>query len=282
MKLCISNLAWDNKDRLSVYALLQTNNVPFIEIVLSKLSSKALNEDIDFYLSCKQEWESFGFRAVSMQSIHFGVEDAFLFGTNEQRTNLLESTKKAIDIASSLEIENLVFGSPKLRIFPENGDISIAIEFFTELNNYAEQKNCFLNIEANTSQYGTNFLTTTIEVQDFIRSNRWNNIGMNLDLSTMILEQENISDTISSVRRVRHAHVSIPFLKTNFNEFRTEIEQYISSYKTACIPSLLAETNDGDMIISVKNIDTLSIEMLLQTTDLELLDNTIKLVQEYL
>ncbi len=281
MELCISNLAWDNTDRLSVYTLLQNNKVTFIEIVLSKLSSKALNEDIDFYLSCQQEWESFGLRAVSMQSIHFGVEDAFLFGTDEQRANLLESTKKAINIASSLEIKNLVFGSPKLRILPENGDDSVAIEFFTELNNYAEQKKCFLNIEANSSQYGTNFLTTTTKVQDFISSNRWNNIWINLDLSTMILEQENISEIISNIKDVRHAHVSIPFLKTNFNEFRIEIEQYISSYKTACIPSFSAPTNDG-YFTSAKNMNMLSIEMVSQTTDLELLDNTIKLVQEYL
>ena len=281
MELCISNLAWDNTDRLSVYTLLQNNNVPFIEIVLSKLSSEALNEDTDFYLSCKQEWESFGLRAVSMQSIHFGVEDAVLFGTDEQRANLLESTKKAIDIASSLEIKNLVFGSPKLRILPENGDTSVAIEFFTELNNYAEQKNCYLNIEANSSQYGTNFLTITTEVQDFISSNSWNNIGMNLDLSTMILEKENISEIISNIKDVRHAHISIPFLKTNFNEFRTEIEQYISSYKKSCTPSFALPTNDG-LIVGVKNADTLSIEMVSQITDLELLDNTIKLVQEYL
>ncbi|MGL4676061.1 MAG: hypothetical protein ACRCWI_00115 [Brevinema sp.] len=270
MQLCISSLAWDNTDRLFVYQLLQKLSIPYLEIVLSKFTSNVFDEPLDFYLEKKQEWESFGLQALSLQSIHFGIDNAFLFGTEKQKNNLLLATKKIINIASVLGITNLVFGSPKLRIIPTEGSSTTPISFFDELNQYAHKKNCFINIEANSHQYGTNFLTTTNSVKEFISTHSWSNIGINLDLSTIILEKENITDLFQDIHHVNHAHISIPFLKTNFDDYRQEIQNYISEYSKVCEP------------LQSTNTKILSIEMVSQTSDLKLIKKTIKLVQEYL
>lgn len=288
MQLCISSLAWDNKDRQSVYSLLQKMNVRLIEVVLSKLSPRALEEDIAFYKQCQAEWESFGLKAVSIQSIHFGVQDACLFGTELQRENLLNATKKALDIAHALEIPNLVFGSPKLRIIPSGGSASAAGDFFDSLNNYAMEggKNCFINIEANSTQYGTNFLTTTKEAFDYIQSKAmWchNCIGLNLDLGTMILENEDIAQTVDTIGFIRHAHISLPFLKTNFSDHIPQIKDYITSLKKAneLKPVHLSKDGKGCIAASRASCDV-SIEMNCQETDLPLIGSVISLIQEIL
>lgn len=264
MKLCVSNLAWNNNERIDVYKLLQQNNITYIEIALSKFSTKALNENIKVYLDFKDEWESYGLTAVSMQSLHFGVENAYLFRTNAQRNNLLEATKKAISIASCLEIQNLVFGSPKLRIIPEGTDASKAINFFAKLNTFAQSKNCYLNLEANAKQYGTNFLTITQEVLQYVKDNQWSNIGINLDIGTMILENENIEEIIPHFQNVRHIHLSIPYLKTNFEEYRSQIQYYISELKKS----------------NYTAFNIISLEMYSNETNLNMLEKNIRLIKE--
>ncbi|SFB92539.1 Sugar phosphate isomerase/epimerase [Brevinema andersonii] len=266
MKLCVSNLAWNNNERIAVYKLLQQNNIKHIEIALSKFSTKALNENIKAYLDFKDEWESYGLTAVSMQSLHFGVENAYLFRTGKQRNNLLEATKKAISIASCLEIQNLVFGSPKLRIIPNRADTSKAVNFFTKLNTFAQSKNCYLNLEANSKQYGTNFLTTTQEALQYLKDNQWSNIGINLDIGTIILENENIEEMIPHFQSVRHVHLSIPYLKTNFEEYRSQIQYYISEFKKS-----------NHTVFSI-----LSLEMYSNETNLNMLEKNIYLIQEYI
>lgn len=266
MKLCISNLAWNNDERLAVYKLLQQNNVQYIEIALSKFSTKALNENIKIYLDYKDEWESYGLTAISMQSLHFGVENAYLFRTDKQRENLLAATKKAISIAASLEIQNLVFGSPKLRIIPERADASKAVNFFTQLNEFAQSKNRYLNLEANSKQYGTNFLTTTQEVIQYIYDHQWSNIGINLDIGTMILENENIEELMPYLQSIRHIHLSIPYLGTNFEEYRSKLHYFISELKKSHYTAF----------------STLSLEMSLEETNLNILEKNIRLIQEYL
>lgn len=266
MKLCISNLAWNNNERFAVYELLQQNNIKYIEIALSKFSTKTRNENIKIYLDYKSEWESYGLTAVSMQSLHFGVKNSYLFGTDKQRNNLLEATKKAISTAASLEIQNLVFGSPKLRIIPERGDVSKAVNFFTKLNKFAQLKNCYLNLEANSKQYGTNFLTTTQEVIQYIYNHQWSNIGINLDIGTMILENENIEELMPYFQSIRHIHLSIPYLGANFEEYSAKIQYFISELKKSHYTAF----------------SILSLEMSLKETNLNMLEKNIHLIQGYL
>lgn len=52
-----------------------------------------------------------------------------IFGCDEERNALLEYTKKAIDFASNIGCENLVFGCLRNRNLPDDADESVAVVF---------------------------------------------------------------------------------------------------------------------------------------------------------
>lgn len=239
MKLCISSLAWNIKNRIKIYELLEKNNILHIEVVPNKISNMGLYDSKKNYLNLKKEWEYFNINAVSMQSIHFGLKDLSLFGNSKERDRLFYSTVKAMEISNILEIDHIVFGSPKLRIFPidmkKERVNDIAIDFFYNLGNMANKYGCILGLEANSKKYGANFITNTYEACNFLKEVNHKNININLDLSTIILENEDICESINMVdsisREEFHSHISVPFLENNYYVYLNDIMLYISKLR---------------------------------------------------
>ena len=80
--------------------------------------------------------KKYGFAIPSMQSIWYGRSEK-IFGSEEERSALIAYTKKAIVFAETIGCGNLVFGCPRNRSIPDNGDIEIALNFFKEIGDYA-------------------------------------------------------------------------------------------------------------------------------------------------
>ena len=220
MKLSISNLAWTIEQNESVYKLMQKHGFTGLEIAPTKIFQNNpyshILEAIEWNNGLKKNW---GFEVSSMQSIWYGRKEK-LFGSQEEERILCEYTKKAIDFASEIGCKNIVFGCPKNRNIPlENKKDECyekAVLFFKLLGDYSESKNTCVGMEANPEIYGTNFLNTTSEVISFVKRVDSDGFKLNLDVGTMIQNNEDIS-----VLQEKDLHRSLfRFLKTNnYNGF---------------------------------------------------------------
>ena len=147
-----------------------------------------------------------------MQSIWYGVSEE-IFGTEQEREKLIFYTKRAIDFAEIIGCRNLVFGCPRNRIFPEDGDMDIAIKFFKLLGDYAFEHNTVIAMEANPPIYNTNFINRTEDAINLIRKVESRGFLLNLDVGTMIENNENVEFLEKNVHLINHVHISEPGLK---------------------------------------------------------------------
>lgn len=157
----------------------------------------------------RRQWD---LHIVSMQSIWYGKTER-IFGSEAERYELMEYTKKAIDFAETIDCKNLVFGCPKNRAMPDGADIEMAVSFFRELGNYAHRHHCVVAMEANPPIYHTNFLNTTGEAMAFVETVGSEGFLLNLDTGTMIENGEDVSQLDSRERLIHHVHISEPGLK---------------------------------------------------------------------
>jgi sugar phosphate isomerase/epimerase len=89
----------------------------------------------------------------------------------------------------------------------------IAIEFFRELGDYAVAHGTVVGIEANPAIYGTNFVNRTEEALSLIEDVASDGVRLNLDVGTMIANDEFVDGLRGKVHLVNHVHVSEPYLK---------------------------------------------------------------------
>lgn len=213
MKLSISNIGWAKENDTSVYNLMKKYGFHGLEIaptrIFTELPYDKKEEAEEWSLDIKNEY---GFSVSSMQSIWFGRQEK-IFGCDEERNALLEYTKKAIDFASNIGCENIVFGCPRNRNLPDDADESVAVVFFKELGDYAYSKGTVIGMEANPPIYNTNFINDTKSALNLIEKVNSMGFRLNLDLGTIIQNDEDVSELIGKVPLINHVHISEPGLK---------------------------------------------------------------------
>lgn len=213
MKLSISNLAWNQKDDSEVFSLMHKYEFTGLEIAPTKIFPEnpyaKLEEAKNWSEKLRKEH---GFSVSSMQSIWYGRSEN-IFRSEEERKILSDYTINAIDFASVSGCKNLVFGCPKNRNKPENTDENVVINFFKTLGDYAFSKNTCIGMEANPSIYNTNFINTTESALNLIKKVDSNGFKLNLDVGTMIQNQETIEILKGYSDLINHVHISEPFLK---------------------------------------------------------------------
>ena len=136
------------------------------------------------------------------------------FGSVEERNELIEYTKKAIDFASIINCNNLVFGCPKNRNIQNENDYEIALKFFKTIGEYAQQKHTVFAIEPNPTIYNTNFINTTKQAFDIVKDIDCKAVKVNVDLGTIIENNENIEIIEENIHLVNHIHISEPNLES--------------------------------------------------------------------
>ena len=238
MKLSISNLAWDSNHNEAVYKLMKKYGFIGLEIAPTKIFPEApyshIEEASEWAKSLKGTLQ---FEIPSMQSIWYGKTKK-LFGIQEDREELLQYTKSAIDFASAIKCKNIVFGCPQNRNIPDGVNVQdcnkIAIDFFKVLGNYAASNGTCIGLEANPPIYGTNFVNTTEEAIVLIKEVDSDGFKLNLDVGTMIQNEENIDELKKNVALINHVHISEPFLKKiERRELHEELIKFLrdSNYK---------------------------------------------------
>lgn len=213
MKLAISNIGWSSDIDNQVYDLMLKYGFSGLEIAPTRIFPEnpyQKNEEAkEWYMEI---FEIYGFCIPSMQSIWYGRQER-IFGSDSERKELIAYTKKAVDFASAIECKNIVFGCPRNRSVPDDTDSSVAIDFFREIGEYAFGHGTVIGMEANPSIYNTNYINTTTEAFDLIEKVDSKGFLLNLDIGTMIQNDEKIDSIIGKVHLINHVHVSEPYLK---------------------------------------------------------------------
>lgn len=213
MKLSMSNIGWDEKNDEIVYALMKKYAYEGVEIAPTRIFSDnpyEKKEEVNVWNKALNK--KYGFVIPSMQSIWFGRSEK-IFGSVEERNALLEYTKKAIDFAQIIGCRNLVFGCPRNRNIDEGMNSECAVSFFRELGEYAFEHNTAIGMEANPPIYNTNYVNDTLAAIDLIEKVGSKGFLLNLDIGTVIQNEEDISELEGRVHLINHVHISEPGLK---------------------------------------------------------------------
>ena len=213
MKISISNIGWSKENDIRVFNLMKEYGFTGLEIAPTRIFPENPYADLD----AARKWtvkikEDYGFEIPSMQSIWYGRSEK-VFGSEEERVSLIDYTKKAIDFAEAVGCKNLVFGCPRNRSISETGDTNIAIEFFREIGDYAFLHHTVIAMEANPPIYNTNFINKTSEAIELIEKVDSKGFLLNLDVGTMIENEEDMDVVKDKLHLVNHVHISEPGLK---------------------------------------------------------------------
>lgn len=213
MKLSISNIGWEAKEDAIVYEMMKKYGFTGLEIAPTRIfPERPYDKLYEARLWSEKIKKEYGFVVPSMQSIWFGRQEK-VFGSPEERQVLIDYTKRAIDFAEAIECKNLVFGCPRNRNLPEDTDGQIALKFFKEIGDYAASKGTVIGMEANPPIYNTNYINDTIAALELVSQVDSEGFRLNLDVGTMIQNDENISELIGKVQLIHHVHISEPGLK---------------------------------------------------------------------
>ena len=212
-KISISNIAWTIENDFIIYKLMKEKGFSGLEIAPTRIFPE------NPYGSCikAKSWvdsirENYGFVVPSMQSIWYGHQEQ-LFGSDKERRVLISYTKKAIDFAEAIGCKNLVFGCPKNRNMPEGVDENIGIDFFKEVGDYAFEHNTVIGMEANPQIYNTNYINDTASVLELIEKVDSKGFLLDLDVGTMIANNESVTILTGKEHLINHVHISEPGLK---------------------------------------------------------------------
>ena len=213
MKLSISNIAWSTEHDDTMYQFLKHNGFDGLEIAPTRIFPEKPYD----HLSEAREWaqllkDQYGLAVPSMQSIWYGHTEK-IFGSKEERKILLDYTKKAIDFAEVIGCHNLVFGNPKNRDAEDIPSIFLfAIDFFKEIGDYALEHNTVVALEPNPTIYNTRFMNYTEQAVDMAYKSSSEGIKVNIDLGTIIYNEEDINYLKQISEYINHVHISEPGL----------------------------------------------------------------------
>lgn len=221
MKLAISNIAWTTDHDKEMYGRLKQYGFDGLEIAPTRIfPEKPYEHNEEAKAFAEKLWQEYGLTIPSMQSIWFGQTDN-IFAGKEARERLIAYTKQAILFAEAINCKNLVFGCPRNRNMPETltkteqlNYYGQAVDFFTQLAIYAAEHNTVLSMEANPPIYNTNFINGTTDAYDIVHTVNHPGFQINLDLGTMIHNQEDTKsiDLEHILPYVNHIHISEPGL----------------------------------------------------------------------
>lgn len=214
MKLSISNIAWPKEYDEEMYKYISNSGFCGLEIAPTRLIEDSPYFNIEEAKKIVENiYNKYKLNISSMQSIWFGRQER-IFNSELERNILIEYTKKAIDFASAINCKNLVFGCPKNRNANNlETDYKIALDFFRKIGEYARNKGVVLAIEPNPTIYNTNFINKTEEAIKLVKDIDSEGIKINLDLGTIIQNNEDISILKDNINLINHIHLSEPNLE---------------------------------------------------------------------
>lgn len=260
MKLSISNIAWDASVDEQMQQKLHELNFQGLEIAPTRIfPSSPYDALAEARTWAEALYRRYGLSIPSIQSIWYGRQEK-LFGSAAEQEALIAYTKKAIDFAAAASCRNLVFGCPKNRILPNGVDANTAIDFFDNIADYAQEHNTAIGLEANPPIYGTNYINTTQEALALVHRLDKPSFKLNLDVGTMVENNESVDILVGQTSFISHVHISEPYLKPiEKRQLHKELANLLRSEKYAGFVSIeMGKVDDltvlFDKMVYVKEI----------------------------
>lgn len=221
MKFSISNIAWLKENDEHIYGLLKELGFNGIEIAPTRIFESGYNTSHSDLMLFRNQLKKFNLEISSMQSLLFGYVQG-IFESSKQNEAIQEVMAEAFKFAETLGISNLVFGSPSLRNINNVAQEREAKLFFDACMRLASLTKRHFSIEPNPIIYKTNFITTTQSAFDYVSKFNHAYFGVNLDLGTILENNEDIDELLSptTIKYVNHVHISEPFLVPISNEHK--------------------------------------------------------------
>jgi sugar phosphate isomerase/epimerase len=217
LKIAISNIAWPIEDESDVAHLMMELGVAGVEIAPTKVWEKPLDatsSEIDRY---RTFWNERGIEIVALQALLFGQPQLTVFENDGARSATLEYLAGFMRLASKLGARALVFGSPKNRkvgaLAPDRAR-EIALAFFQAVGRAAAAEGVVFCVEPNPEEYQCDFITTSAEGLELVRTIDHAGFGLHLDAAAMKLAGEDPeSSLIQCEGSLQHFHISEPYLR---------------------------------------------------------------------
>lgn len=216
MRISISNIAWDTMHDHSVATLLKQLEIDAIDVAPSKYFSDFAKTTTKEITHVKDQWLRQNISIIGMQALLYGTLGLNVFGDKNSQSKMLQHLREVCRIAAGLNAKSLVFGSPKNRDrtgYTDQQTLDIAIPFFQELGNYAEDYEVIMCLEPNPPSYGANFMTTFDETAEIVRTVNHKAIKMQFDTGTLIINEDDPHVVLQKhADIIGHIHLSEPNL----------------------------------------------------------------------
>lgn len=218
MRLAISNIAWDTAEDEVVAQLLRRFAVDAIDIAPGKYFPDPINASASDIARVKAWWEDRGVVITGMQALLFGTTGLNLFGSSESRAAMLKHLSAVCRIGQGLGATRLVFGSPKSRDkagLDDQQALDIAVPFFRDLGDIAQNHGVLICLEPNPTCYGANFMTDSAQTAAVVRAVAHPAIKMQLDTGALQINGEDPVTVLQDCAAlIGHVHASEPDLVT--------------------------------------------------------------------
>lgn len=212
LRPAISNIAWDIKEEKAIAQLMQNLGVKDVEVAPGKIGNV---EDLTAskLAEYRKFWEDFGISIVAMQALLFARPNFALFGPSSGRQEMSDYLKRILEIGAALGVKAFVFGSPKNRLrgqLDKAAAMDIALPFFKELGDFANQLGTALCIEANPVEYGCDFITNSADAIELVQAVASPGFGFHLDLGVILFNGQNPEQAFLDYgKHAKHCHLSI-------------------------------------------------------------------------
>lgn len=216
MELAVSNIGWTNSEEPVIAESLRSLGIKHVEIAPTKLWDDPTTTTVDDARKYVDWWAKYDIRVSAFQSMLFARPDLTIFESDENRKETFEYMSRFIALAGVMGAKKLVFGSPKNR---QIGNMTIdeantiARGFFGGLGDIAEKNGVVLCLEPNAPQYNCDFITTTNEGGELVRSINSQGFKLHLDTACMALAGDDFTESIRASKDIlEHFHISSPML----------------------------------------------------------------------
>jgi sugar phosphate isomerase/epimerase len=213
-QLSVSNLAWAPEHEKSFLKAMTLSGFTNLEIAPTKFIGINPYDEENTKLAVKKGVhieETFGITVSSMQSIWFKREEQ-MFGSKKERTILLEYSRSAFEFASALRCPHIVFGNPKNRHGASKLRNQIALEFFAQISDLADEFGIEVGIEPIPTLYQNDYLTSFLEVKNFVEILGSKKVGLNYDFGSLLVNDEKTAISDDYLKLATHFHISEPNL----------------------------------------------------------------------
>ena len=218
MRIAISNIAWDVIDDDAVAILLKKYAIDAIDIAPGKYFPDPKNASTADIMRVRAWWNLRGIEITGMQALLFGTTSLNLFGSTESQSAMLEHLTAVCRIGAGLGAKKLVFGSPKNRDRSALNDSeaqAMALVFFTQLGDIANQNGVTVCLEPNPPCYGANFMNNSVDTACIVRAIAHPAIRMQLDTGAIYINKEDVHQVVKDCTDlIGHVHASEPDLVT--------------------------------------------------------------------